>query len=103
MSVLLDAHEEVVELTSGSTVFRRIGDGPPVLVLHGYPETHRCWHLIAPTLAERHSVIAPDLPGYGDSRWPTDDDQLYAKRAMAVSHDRVDAGPRPRAVRRRWP
>lgn len=62
------------------------GDGPPVLLLHGYPETHAMWHAVAPALAEHHSVVAPDLRGYGDSaRPPSDPDHAaYGKRAMAA-------------------
>jgi haloacetate dehalogenase len=44
------------------------GDGPPVLLLHGFPETHYCWHRIAPGLAEDHTVVVCDLKGYGESR-----------------------------------
>lgn len=44
------------------------GDGPPVLLLHGYPQTHIAWRLIAPELATNHTVIIPDLPGYGSSQ-----------------------------------
>jgi len=44
------------------------GSGPPVLLLHGYPQTHIAWRFVAPVLAERYRVIVPDLPGYGDSR-----------------------------------
>jgi haloacetate dehalogenase len=44
------------------------GEGPPVLLLHGYPETHVAWRRIAPALAEGHKVVIPDLPGYGASR-----------------------------------
>jgi haloacetate dehalogenase len=44
------------------------GAGPPVLLLHGYPQCHATWHDVAPTLAKRYTVIAPDLPGYGKSR-----------------------------------
>jgi haloacetate dehalogenase len=44
------------------------GDGPPVLLLHGFPETHYCWHRIAPGLAEGHTVVVCDLKGYGESR-----------------------------------
>ena len=43
------------------------GSGPPVLLLHGAPQTHAMWHVVAPRLAERHSVVAADLRGYGDS------------------------------------
>ena len=47
--------------------FRSAGKGPPLLLLHGYPETHVCWHRVAPRLAESFSLVLPDLPGYGDS------------------------------------
>jgi haloacetate dehalogenase len=43
------------------------GDGPPVLLLHGFPQTHYCWHLVAPGLAEGHTVVVCDLKGYGGS------------------------------------
>jgi haloacetate dehalogenase len=61
------------------------GQGPPVLLLHGYPQTHACWHRIAPPLATRFTVICPDLRGYGDSGRPRSDPahRAYAKRAMA--------------------
>ena len=63
----------------------RGGAGPPLLLLHGYPETHVMWHKIAPTLAQRFSVVMPDLRGYGDSAKPRGDERhaLYSKRAMA--------------------
>ena len=61
------------------------GKGPPVLLLHGYPQTHAIWHRIAPRLAERFTVIATDLRGYGDSSKPRGlpDHSNYSKRAMA--------------------
>ena len=66
------------------------GDGPPLLLLHGFPQTHLTWHLVAPRLAERFTVVAPDLRGYGDSARPGSDRPgaeathvLYAKRVMA--------------------
>ncbi len=61
------------------------GSGPPLLLLHGYPQTHAIWHRVAPALAERHTVIAADLRGYGDSSKPksTADHATYSKRAMA--------------------
>jgi haloacetate dehalogenase len=64
----------------------RGGDGPPVLLLHGYPQTHAMWHLVAPLLAEYFTVIATDLRGYGDSSKPEDgtDHAGYSKRAMAA-------------------
>lgn len=62
--------------------FRIGGSGPPLLLLHGYPETHVCWHKIAPGLAARFTVVVADLPGYGESRGP-EWEAAYAKRAMA--------------------
>ena len=44
------------------------GNGPPVLLLHGFPQTHNCWHLVAPPLAEGNTVVVCDLKGYGESR-----------------------------------
>jgi haloacetate dehalogenase len=62
------------------------GDGPPLLLIHGYPQTHVIWHKVAPRLAERFTLVIPDLRGYGASSKPaTDKDHLpYSKRAMAL-------------------
>lgn len=61
------------------------GDGPPLLLLHGYPQTHAIWHKIAPALAGRFTVVATDLRGYGDSGKPEGGagHAAYAKREMA--------------------
>jgi len=65
--------------------YRIGGSGPPLLLLHGYPQSHVMWHKIAPTLAESFTVIASDLRGYGDSSKPetTENHEPYSKRAMA--------------------
>jgi haloacetate dehalogenase len=62
------------------------GSGPPLLLLHGYPQTHVMWHRVAPSLARDFTVIAPDLRGYGDSARPPAGarSEGYAKRAMAA-------------------
>jgi haloacetate dehalogenase len=62
------------------------GAGPPLLLLHGYPQTHAIWHRVAKTLAKSHTVVAADLRGYGDSSKPAGapDHVNYAKRAMAL-------------------
>lgn len=64
---------------------RRGGTGLPLLLLHGYPQTHFMWHLIADDLARHFTVIAADLRGYGDSDKPPSkaDHSPYSKRAMA--------------------
>jgi haloacetate dehalogenase len=61
------------------------GSGPPVLLLHGHPRTHTTWHRVAPQLAQRNTVVCPDLRGYGESSKPesTPDHRPYAKRSMA--------------------
>jgi len=63
------------------------GDGPPVLLLHGFPESHLMWHAVAPELAADHTVVAPDLRGYGESGIPAGGPEAYSFRAMA--HDQV--------------
>ena len=73
--------------TSGTTIrLRTGGSGPALLLLHGYPQTHVLWHKVAPRLAERYTVVAADLRGYGDSGKPetTADHAPYSKRAMAL-------------------
>jgi haloacetate dehalogenase len=64
----------------------RGGSGPAVLLLHGFPETHACWHRIAPELARTHHVVAPDLRGYGASEAPPGGPhgEGYTKREMAA-------------------
>lgn len=67
------------------------GNGPPLLLLHGHPQTHAIWHKVAPALAERFTVVACDLRGYGDSSKPagTAGHAEYSKRVMAADMRRV--------------
>jgi haloacetate dehalogenase len=114
-----------IEVDGCNIHVRHGGSGPPLLLLHGYPQTHVEWHKVAPRLAERYTVVCPDLRGYGDSDKPassdndfstyckrtTANDQLGVMRALGfesfhlVGHDRgVRVGLRmaldhPRAVR----
>ena len=77
--------------TSGTEINLIVGgSGPPLLLLHGYPQTHAMWHRIAPRLAQHFTVVCTDLRGYGDSGKPVSepDHSTYSKRAMA--QDQVD-------------
>ena len=76
---------DFVEVGEATLRVRHGGSGPPVLLLHGHPRTHATWHRVAPLLAERHTVVCPDLRGYGESSKPptTPDHAPYSKRAMA--------------------
>ena len=78
--------------TSGATINGVIGgSGPPVLLLHGAPQTHISWRLVAPKLAANYTVVATDLRGYGDSSKPPDGENHanYSKRAMALDQVEV--------------
>lgn len=74
-----------VEVPGGTIRLRRGGSGPPLVLLHGNPQTHVMWHRVAPALARSFTVICPDLRGYGGSFKPgaTADHAPYAKREMA--------------------
>ncbi len=83
---MLDGFQQDRITTTGAEInLRRAGEGPPLLLLHGYPQTHVMWHKIAPALAERFTVVLTDLRGYGDSAKPPggDNHEAYSKRAMA--------------------
>jgi haloacetate dehalogenase len=81
---------ERIKTRDAEIFLRHAGEGPPLLMLHGYPQTHVIWHKVAPALASRYHVICADLRGYGDSSRPasTPDHASYSKRAMA--QDAVD-------------
>ena len=76
-----EVEREGVRLAAG-----RAGNGPPLLLLHGHPQTHAMWHLVAPQLARHFTVVWMDLRGYGDSARPPDDasHRTYSKRQMAL-------------------
>jgi haloacetate dehalogenase len=76
---------ETVAISAGAIRLRHAGSGPPLLLLHGNPQSHLMWHGVAPQLAERFTVMCPDLRGYGGSFKPpaTPTHAPYAKKAMA--------------------
>jgi haloacetate dehalogenase len=85
--------DQRIAVSGGVNIHVRVaGDGPPVLLLHGYPQTHVCWWKVAPRLVETgFTVVVPDLRGYGDSDKPasTPDHATYSKRAMAADQVEV--------------
>ena len=86
MSRLFPGTREHREKISGVEIFARIGgSGPPLLLIHGFPQTHAMWHRIAPQLMQHFTCVMPDLRGYGYSSCPPNDaaNEAYSKRAMA--------------------
>src|SRR5690242_5298286 len=100
MALIRGFSAESIE-TRGTTInVLRKGAGRPLLLLHGYPETHLTWHQVAPQLAEQFSVVVPDLRGYGASGKPQGGErhENYLFRAMAM--DQVDVMRHPRLLSR---
>jgi haloacetate dehalogenase len=89
--VFEDFTHERIKTSGAEIALVRGGHGAPLLLVHGYPQTHVMWHKVAPRLAQRFTVVAPDLRGYGASSKPPGDDEhlTYSKRAMA--RDLVEA------------
>lgn len=84
-----DGFEVAVHTVNGQRIHARSGgrrEGPPLLLLHGFPQTHAIWHRVAQRLRERFFLVMPDLRGYGDSSKPVGeaDHGNYSKRAMAA-------------------
>src|SRR5215469_12053298 len=80
--------------TSGATInLVTGGSGPPLLLLHGYPQTHVMWRKVAPRLAQDFIVVIPDLRGYGDSSKPPAGESFinYSKRLLALDQVEVMA------------
>ena len=94
MSDLFPGFEQRQIETSGATInLVTGGSGPPLLLLHGYPQTHVMWRKVAPRLAHDFTVVVPDLRGYGDSSKPLAGENFinYSKRALALDQVEVMA------------
>jgi haloacetate dehalogenase len=93
MSAQLFPGFEAQDVTTSGAVIHTVrgGNGPPVLFLHGYPQTHAMWHKVAPQLARQFTVVLTDLRGYGDSSKPAGGERHanYSKRAMALDQIEV--------------
>ena len=77
--------QKIIEVGDAKINLKTGGQGPALLLLHGFPQSHVHWHLVAPILAEKFTLVIPDLRGYGDSIGPGSDPehQNYCKRTMA--------------------
>jgi len=86
-----DFRQQQVQVNGVTINLQHGGNGPPLLLLHGFPQTHRIWRKVAAQLAQRYTLVLPDLRGYGDSSKPPGlpDHANYSKRAMA--QDMVEA------------
>jgi len=110
MSFFDDFDLRVIDIPGGYLRVRMAGSGPPLLLLHGNPQTHAMWHRVAPALARSYTVVCPDLRGYGGSHKPpaTADHAPYSKRSMAadmaalmslLGHDKFCVGSHDRGAR----
>jgi haloacetate dehalogenase len=85
--------DQKISLSTGIQLRVRVaGSGPAILLLHGYPQTHVCWHKVAPKLVEEgFTVVLSDLRGYGDSDKPPSDEMhnSYSKRVMAADQSEM--------------
>jgi haloacetate dehalogenase len=83
---------DVFDIPTSQTTIHGVrgGSGPPVLLLHGIPETHLMWHRVAPALAERFTVVATDLRGYGASGKPPSTSDHAPYRMRAIARDQVE-------------
>ena len=88
---MFEGFEHLQIKTTGATInVLKGGKGAPVLLLHGYPQTHVMWHKIAPRLANDFSLVLPDLRGYGDSSKPPDGDDHFGYSKRATAQDQVE-------------
>jgi haloacetate dehalogenase len=83
--VLHGLEHRIIDVGDSSVALSTGGSGPPLLLLHGYPQTRACWHRVVPALAQRFTVVAADLRGYGESAKPPGGEghAAYSKREMA--------------------
>jgi pimeloyl-ACP methyl ester carboxylesterase len=98
---MLTTTERTVDAAGCSIFVRESGEGPPVVLLHGFPQTGRCWQSVARALSDDHRVLVPDLPGYGRSARPTSYDSATLAGTVAAFMEAAGA-PRAAVVGHDW-
>src|ERR1700746_543839 len=101
MSSMPVTTERTVDAAGTSIFVRESGDGDPVVLLHGFPETGRCWKHVAESLSATHRVLVPDLPGYGRSARPASYESAALADTMAAFMEAAGA-PRAAVVGHDW-
>lgn len=86
---LLATPLQCISLDGMNIAYRTFGEGPPLLLLHGYPQTHVMWAPVVEQLAPRFTLVCPDLRGYGDSGRPADDSTHFSHSKRATARDQV--------------
>lgn len=99
--VMPTLREGTVDAAGTSIFVRASGSGSPVVLLHGFPETGKCWDKVAAALSTEHRVLVPDLPGYGRSARPTSYDSATLANTIAAFMDAADA-PKATVVGHDW-
>ena len=82
--------KEKIEVSGTDINLVRGGEGPPLLLLHGYPQSHVMWHKVAPKLATQFTLVISDLRGYGDSGKPSSDDDHFNYSKRVTARDQVE-------------
>ena len=82
--------KEKIEVSGTDINLVRGGEGPPLLLLHGYPQSHVMWHKVAPKLATKFTLVISDLRGYGDSGKPSSDDDHFNYSKRVTARDQVE-------------
>ena len=95
------ATERMIDAAGTSIFSRELGEGPPVVLLHGFPETGACWNHVAESLSATHRVLVPDLPGYGRSARPASYESAALADTMSAFLEEVGA-PRAAVVGHDW-
>ena len=104
MNTLFPGTREHRQEVEGIGIFARVGGaGPPLLLVHGFPQTHAMWHRLAPVLMQHFTCVMPDLRGYGRSACPPNTYLFFALLQFPIYTAPLLVGPLARLILRRMP